>query len=995
MKLSLQELGLAYRRAKADLYYTHHANSVKILHFERNLVDNLKRIYSLLKDDETEQVLRLCYGWRLVPKIIKMSDKSSDGPIVKIPDDTSVVEQCELRLIEDLPVEFHVITQLWIDRVAALYESAMSKNSYGYRVRMNKAGVNRNYPGTFKNWALQYRKWHDGGLEVIHRSLINDEDLIVMTADLTAFYHNVKPEFILDAQFCQVLGVQLASQDDRYLTKLVVSMLNHWAKNTPLGVGLPVGCSISAVIANLALTLMDRELEQLPGLVYYGRYVDDIILAVQNSEGLSTKSAFVEWLHKWAMVINSKDDAIACRTMLSVKVMNSELEFHPSKTKVFFCKGKASASFFDNLRMQVARKNSEWRALPDLPDDPQALIRSIISITGKDGMEVNKLRQAEDISLRRATFAMKLADFSDYAHCLTAKDWKTQRESFLEAIALYFTSAKSYFELNRYFPRLIAIAMQGIEDDVSQIDLIIKRIFRQIVQVLDNAFQGSVLVASRPVETLEGFGGKKAAKDCICLHVCRGFIEAVASVESKQSARDRVYGYLFSAFQVCRDMVIADIPPYNDFLYSDLALVPYKSVLYSVNDLTRTEVQCARRQISVLNVVPDALYNNAQEIVRYALPNVCENRILGFLFPTRRLSPVELYALLPCPFAPDQQPRRLICQYLKLHGYGVDLATFPTICREQGNVYVDVQDRIDEVRAKGAQCRNKTIALAYWRLMQGDWDCQVTGSGNLNNPKRFGRLMRLVNQILRHGQHVDYVMFPELAMPWRWFMLLSRKLSRSRISLLSGVEYVRGMRLKSVRNEVWCTFSFNGFGYLDWILVRVVKTMPAIEEASDLRKHGLKMETLLPRNTIRAGDIIVHGADKNSVFLSVLICSDLTNIALRAKLRGAVDALLVPAWNKDVKTFNSLVMSTAYDLHSYVALCNNGEYGDVRLRAPYEKEFDRDIVQLKGGNNDYFVIGTLDVQALRRFHNGCPATNDSKFKPLPIGFSPSKRRQMI
>ena len=60
-----------------------------------------------------------------------------------------------------------------------------------------------------------------------------------------------------------------------------------------------MGCSISPVVANLAVTLLDRQIEALPGLVYYGRYVDDIILAVENTENVQCFDAMIAYLKKY------------------------------------------------------------------------------------------------------------------------------------------------------------------------------------------------------------------------------------------------------------------------------------------------------------------------------------------------------------------------------------------------------------------------------------------------------------------------------------------------------------------------------------------------------------------------------------------------------------------------------------------------------------------------------------------------------------------------
>ena len=99
----------------------------------------------------------------------------------------------------------------------------------------------------------------------------------------------------------------------------------------------------------------------------------------------------------------------------------------------------------------------------------------------------------------------------------------------------------------------------------------------------------------------------------------------------------------------------------------------------------------------------------------------------------------------------------------------------------------------------------------------------------------------------------------------------------------------------------------------------------------------------------------------------MLICSELTNIAYRAHLRGAIDALFVPEWNQDLHWFEALVESTSLDLHAYVAQANTLGFGDTRLRAPMKEIWDRDVVRLKGGSHDYFVVGEIpDCSARRR-----------------------------
>jgi len=115
------------------------------------------------------------------------------------------------------------------------------------------------------------------------------------------------------------------------------------------------------------------------------------------------------------------------------------------------------------------------------------------------------------------------------------------------------------------------------------------------------------------------------------------------------------------------------------------------------------------------------------------------------------------------------------------------------------------------------------------------------------------------------------------------------------------------------------------------------------------------------------------------------VCSELTNITYRAALCGKIDALFVPEWNKDTETFNALVESAALDIHAYIIQCNDRQYGDSRIRAPYKDSWKRDLVRLKGGVTDYFVIGEIDIMSLRKFQSSYRSP-DGSFKPVPDGF---------
>jgi len=161
---------------------------------------------------------------------------------------------------------------------------------------------------------------------------------------------------------------------------------------------------------------------------------------------------------------------------------------------------------------------------------------------------------------------------------------------------------------------------------------------------------------------------------------------------------------------------------------------------------------------------------------------------------------------------------------------------------------------------------------------------------------------------------------------------------------------------------------------------------PSYDEVLNLKK--LNKELFIPEKKDESV-IYMHG----DYFFGVLICSDLTNPRNRVRLQGKIDTLFVLEWNSDVNTFGYLIEGAAHDIHSFIVQVNNRMYGDSRLRTPYRESFKRDMVKLKGGIDDFFVIAEIEYLPLREYQlNGVMTDSSEAFKPVPIGFDLSPNR---
>ena len=296
-------------------------------------------------------------------------------------------------------------------------------------------------------------------------------------------------------------------------------------------------------------------------------------------------------------------------------------------------------------------------------------------------------------------------------------------------------------------------------------------------------------------------------------------------------------------------------------------------------------------------------------------------------------------------------------------------------------------DRKGTLQIPDGEPQHKTvIAVSSWETRYKSWVAAVTGNTDPDFD-RYARLNRLVKHLISQPNGAKYLILPELALPAHWFMRLALKLQGRGISLITGIEYLHASKSR-VRNQVWAALSHGGLGFPSMLVYRQDKQRPALHEEREIKRlAGLELK---PDKVWTKPPVIQHGTFR----FAMLVCSELTNISYRTALRGEVDAVFIPEWNQDTETFNSLVESAALDVHAYIIQCNDRQYGDSRIRAPYKDTWRRDILRVKGGIEDYCVTGEIDIQALRQFQSS-HRSPDRPFKPVPDGFDVGFERRVL
>lgn len=331
-------------------------------------------------------------------------------------------------------LDFHVLSTLWMLKVGHLFDAKLSTCAYGNRLRRTLDGkdINALSIGSFQPYLRPFRDWRDNGINAMRSALSESKKIVALTADVSSFYHELNPGFMLDPTFVKdILELELTAEQSK-LNRLFINALKAWAIETPLKKGLPVGLPASAVVANVALIELDRVIEQQVAPIYYGRYVDDIILVMENGANFRSMAELWQWLFarssgKLDWVKGEENKQISFQPNY---LHDSQIRFANAKNKVFILAGDSGKTLVEAIAHQIYERASEWRAMPRLPHSSNNVGTDLLAATQSNGEVADNLRKADALTMRRAGFAIKLRDFEAYERDLQPGTWKGHRQAF-------------------------------------------------------------------------------------------------------------------------------------------------------------------------------------------------------------------------------------------------------------------------------------------------------------------------------------------------------------------------------------------------------------------------------------------------------------------------------------------------------------------------------------------------------------------------------------
>ncbi len=382
----------AYKKIKSLYFYSKDKlfERLKISNFESDeqlMQDTFKRLAEYLQrpteNDNVIYIKKLIkqVKYRVFPK--KFKEKESSNNIIT----TNVKEKdlINVNFLIDMPIELMLLDCIWTLIVGkiAYDKKSISNNNYANRFQENKifnkdkaliSGIDFYSNRLFKPYFKQYTYWRTNAIECIESEYERQNDTVLISLDLKGYFYSVDFNFKYlgdllnkDARLQEIdFLTQIIKEIYIYYTDLLSNVRSGISAQTKSGdVIFPFQMCSSCFLANLYLSAFDNKIESIKNVLYYGRYVDDIIIVFNNAGLINPDSIINEFLVK-SKVLEEQENHTYGIYDTNVKVNSEKIKVfsffaHDPRTLIDFLKDHmfVNVSSVDFFATEIANEPFE------------------------------------------------------------------------------------------------------------------------------------------------------------------------------------------------------------------------------------------------------------------------------------------------------------------------------------------------------------------------------------------------------------------------------------------------------------------------------------------------------------------------------------------------------------------------------------------------------------------------------------------------------------
>ena len=463
MNIRKEEITLAYMKLKSYAYYDNSSIVLRkqIAEFEDDdIEENLQNIYEEIKKDNFDKYINkinVIYA----PKKIEKEDYD-DEKVSNIICKNVILT--EVTSIIECPILLQLLGIVWIIRTSDFFEKNLSESVYANRIR----NVNDSTISLFEPYYNKYSEWRDNAIEAIEKRLNDEKSIVYLTMDIKNYYYSI--DMSSEIGFKKLKNeLQNYYQDSEIIIK-ITEIIEKICKRYSSRVIkerrciLPIGFLPSSLLANWYLKEFDRNVLESINPLYYGRYVDDIIIVCNIYDTDKKKSEIIKkYLVNTGILKENKSKGVNCYEICG---MYKNLIINDKKLDVKIIDFNYSSAEIEIFKKQIDKNRSEFKILPE---DIEQCIGEIYKINycgsknkigSLAGVEIDKLELSK--SLSKVIFKGKQDIYhnnsSDYFNKELLFIFKYQNaiENFRlwEKVILYLNQSKNFAILKNFIENL-------------------------------------------------------------------------------------------------------------------------------------------------------------------------------------------------------------------------------------------------------------------------------------------------------------------------------------------------------------------------------------------------------------------------------------------------------------------------------------------------------------------------------------------------------------
>jgi hypothetical protein len=1014
--ITLDQIKIAYKKLKASVYYD------KTQLVLRNAIVDYEEKYKYDNDiiekrfNEIIDILNCSDNTKWEEYISNILDSirvlyfpkelHSVEDNVIINDSPKSVSVIQAKHFIDIDVEGQVLGILWVMTIGRILDKKMYLHSYGNRLREripkenNQATNRESYsPYLFEPYFAQYESWRDRALDIAIETLDNKQDTIILTMDFSRFYYDIHISKEESEEFYKSFIEEHGENESiKRLNTYIYRVLERYSmkmQSNRDNVFLPIGFYPSNILSNYSLKNFDDGVIARWNPLYYGRYVDDIIIVdkVENNSPLYLKAkegelsndfvinyflcncnadkaapCFADQEKKCGLLIDNGIKGKDGKTIykINTKLLGnkiSDIKVKNEKVKVFYFKKSGSRSLLNSFKKALHENTSEFRYLPE--DD--AVLDSndyseIFELKSTD--TINKLRGVDGISINKYAVSKFLGKLMRIGE-------------------LIIDPAENQFEKDilKIFDTWNIIDNYTTWDKVIQILALNSRFLTMQKYIIGIV---TAIVNTEDIKQTYTNNLQKSLLEHLHASLCRG-LSLVWGKSVKNFIND-----------LCTEISNTNKLEQDQYI----ELFNYKTVTNYRKGYCYSRMCDKYALISSIDFIIQSRKNSKQKYRNLDdKQNFNLTKINDFIKEVTQFTFDKSYCYYPYIITPQDLSFAMFLanihsidddtgeldinsekindcihkEYMRLN-FNTEETSFEESCvfkltpnKDNFNTYA--------TRVTTDRKTNFNIAIANVELKNSDFISLLEGVSN-RTYSRYRKLSCVFNEALR--EKADMLIFPESYLPVDWIPIVARTCAKNQLALVTGIEHFiyKGYVFNFTATILPYRKEDFRFAHITYHL----KVHYSPEEERQIKGHRL---TPVAGKTY---DLFVW----KDLWFPVYCCFELASISDRSMFKNYPDLFAAVEWNKDTNYFSNIIESLCRDMHCYCIQVNSSDYGDSRILQPSELS-TRDIVKTKGGNNSTILVAKVDIQKLRSFQRKeYELQKDTKvFKPTPPRFDKS------